>query len=129
MKKVLSFLSGLLLALTMHAQTSAQASLNAVGLKKPLDHTVYDQWESIGERKLSNNGSWIAYTVNVQEGDSKLFLKGPDTLICIPRGYDAVFTADGHFAVCKIKPLYADIRQARIKRKNRRMPLRIPWPS
>jgi dipeptidyl aminopeptidase/acylaminoacyl peptidase len=119
MKKSLSLLSGLLLALTVHAQTSAPASgpLGSVAVKKPLDHTVYDSWESIGERKLSDNGRWIAYTVNVQEGDSKLFLKGPDTLICIPRGYDAVFTADGRFAVCKIKPLYADIRQARIKKK------------
>ncbi len=108
------------LSFAAFAQQKAPASgsaLAAASAKKPLDHTVYDHWESVGERKLSNDGRWIIYTVNVQEGDSKLFLKGPDTLLCIPRGYDAAFTADGRFVVCKIKPLYADIRQARIKKK------------
>jgi hypothetical protein len=36
--------------------------------KKTLDHSVYDKWESIGERKLSDNGQWLAYAKTVQEG-------------------------------------------------------------
>lgn len=49
--------------------------------KKPLDHTVYDGWQSIGERILSPDGHWIAYTVAVQEGDDTLFVSGPYTKI------------------------------------------------
>ena len=31
--------------------------------KKPLDHTVYDGWQSIGEKIISNDGRWLAWTV------------------------------------------------------------------
>ena len=38
--------------------------------KKPLDHSVYDGWQSIGERMISNDGRWVVYTINAQEGGS-----------------------------------------------------------
>jgi hypothetical protein len=44
------------------------------GQKKPLDHSVYDNWQNIGARKISNDGKWIAYSVDVQEGNPNLFL-------------------------------------------------------
>jgi hypothetical protein len=47
--------------------------------KKPLDHTVYDGWQSLGERKINNDGTWIAYTVEPQEGDGKLVLQKTDS--------------------------------------------------
>ena len=43
--------------------------------KKPLDHSVYDSWQSIGERMISNDGKWVVYTVNVQEGDNELVIQ------------------------------------------------------
>lgn len=43
------------------------------GQKKPLDHSVYDSWQNIGARKISNDGKWIAYSVDAQEGNSNLF--------------------------------------------------------
>lgn len=87
--------------------------------KKPLDHTVYDSWQSIGERVLSPDGRWMAYTVEVQEGDGTLFIRSVDTTykVAVPRGYQANFTSDGKFIVFQIKPPYADIKQARIKKK------------
>jgi hypothetical protein len=39
--------------------------------KKPLDHRVYDARESVGLKQLSNDGEWIAYSINPQEGDGK----------------------------------------------------------
>jgi hypothetical protein len=30
--------------------------------KKPLDHSVYDAWQSLGEKSMSNNGKIVAYT-------------------------------------------------------------------
>ncbi|HEX5025722.1 MAG TPA: prolyl oligopeptidase family serine peptidase [Agriterribacter sp.] len=87
--------------------------------KKPLDHTVYDSWQSVGERKISNNGKWIVYCIDVQEGDGELVIQSADAKYrkIIPRGYNITITDDSRFAVFKIKPLYADIRQARIKKK------------
>ena len=54
---------------------SFSISLFVQAQKKPLDHSVYDAWQSIGERKLNADGSWIVYTVDLQEGDGKLVLQ------------------------------------------------------
>ena len=48
-------------------------------IKKPLDHSVYDNWKSVGERVVSNDGSFIVYTVNPQEGDGELVIQNPAT--------------------------------------------------
>jgi dipeptidyl aminopeptidase/acylaminoacyl peptidase len=87
--------------------------------KKPLDHGVYDSWQSIGERKISANGLWLAYTIDAQEGDGKLIIQKTDSsyTLEIARGYQATFTEDGLYIAFKIKPLYADVRQAKIKKK------------
>src|SRR6187431_1668390 len=87
--------------------------------KKPLDHTVYDSWQSIGERMISNDGKWVVYTINVQEGDNELVIQASDAKYkkSIPRGYNAVISEDSRFAIFKIKPFYRDTREARIKKK------------
>ena len=87
--------------------------------KKPLDHTVYDNWKSIGERMISNDGKFVVYAVNPQEGDGELVIQNPQTKYkkIIPRGYSAVITEDSKYAVFKIKPAFQDTRQAKIKKK------------
>jgi acetyl esterase/lipase len=88
--------------------------------KKPLDHTVYDSWQSIGERTISNDGRWVVYTVTPQEGDAELVVKSSDGKSytkSIPRGYNAVITDDSRFAVFRIRPHYKDTRDARIRKK------------
>src|SRR4030095_7929391 len=87
--------------------------------KKPLDHTVYDSWQSIGERMISNDGKWVVYTINVQEGDNELVIQSSDAKYkkTIPRGYNSVISEDSRFAIFKIKPSYKDTREARIKKK------------
>lgn len=107
MRKILCLLT-LVGATTLHAQ------------KKPLDHTVYDGWQSIGERHISADGKWVAYAVNPQEGDGTLYVQSlADNRIvqAIPRGYGALISADNRYLVCRIKPFYADTRAARIKKK------------
>ncbi len=96
------------------------SSLAAVAqIKKPIDHSVYDGWKSLGERMISNDGKFIVYTVNPQEGDGELVIQNPQTKYkkVIVRGYNAVITEDSRFVVFKIKPVYQDTRQARIKKK------------
>ncbi|MBD0377856.1 MAG: S9 family peptidase, partial [Flavisolibacter sp.] len=88
--------------------------------KKPLDHSVYDGWQSIGERLISNNGKWVVYSITPQEGDADLYIQpteGNTQKLKIPRGYNAVITEDNRFVICKIKPPYKETREARIKKK------------
>ena len=95
------------------------AGLSAVAQKKPLDHTVYDGWQNINERYISNDGKWAVYTITPQEGDATLVIQATDNTWKkeIPRGYAATITEDNRFVICKIKPLFAAIREARIKKK------------
>jgi len=91
----------------------------AVAQKKPLDHSVYDGWQTISERMISDNGEYIAFTVNPQEGDGKLIVKTASGALVaeIARGYGAAITDNNKFLVCKIKPLFSETRDARIKKK------------
>jgi len=94
-------------------------AITAIAQKKPLDHTVYDGWKSIGERMISNDGSFVVYTVNPQEGDGELVIQNPKTKYkkVVARGYNAVITEDSKFLIFKIKPFFQDTRQAKIKKK------------
>jgi len=87
--------------------------------KKPLDHSVYDGWQSIGERAISNDGKFVVYAVNPQEGDGSLFIQATDHSFKkeIPRGYNATISEDNKFVVFRIRPLFKDVRDARIKKK------------
>lgn len=93
--------------------------LTAAQTKKPLDHTVYDNWKSMGERMISNDGAYVVYTVNPQEGDGELVIQNPQTKYkkIIPRGYNAVITEDSKYLIFKIRPFFQDTRQAKIKKK------------
>jgi dipeptidyl aminopeptidase/acylaminoacyl peptidase len=95
------------------------ASTASAQNKKPLDHTVYDNWKNIGERLISNDGKFVVYTVNPQEGDGELVIQNPVTKYkkTIPRGYNATITEDSKYAIFKIKPFFQDTRQAKIKKK------------
>ncbi|MEA3426439.1 MAG: prolyl oligopeptidase family serine peptidase [Bacteroidota bacterium] len=94
-------------------------SVVAFAQKKPLDHSVYDAWQSIGERLISSDGKYLAYSVTPQEGDAVLYIQSTDGLYKkqIARGYAAVMTDDSRYLVCRIKPAFKDTRDARIKKK------------
>lgn len=86
--------------------------------KKPLDHTVYDSWESMGERKISDDGNWVAYVTELQEGDGWLTVVRSDggERKVYPRGHGMAFSPDSRRLVFRIKPPYAQTRQARIRK-------------
>lgn len=87
--------------------------------KKPLDHTVYDSWQNIGDRMISNDGKWVVYSVDVQEGDNELVVQSTDATYrkTVARGSDAQISEDSRYVIFKIKPLYKDTRDGRIKKK------------
>ncbi len=86
--------------------------------KKPLDHSVYDSWQNIGTRKISNDGKWIAYAVDVQEGNSDLFLYSVKSKNSrkFPRAAKMEFTHDSRFGIFQIRPLYKDIKAVKDKK-------------
>ena len=86
--------------------------------KKPLDHAVYDGWQSVTERRVSPDGRWAVYVVDVQEGDGQVVVQRTDDSYrkVFPRGYNVSISPDSRYAVFKIKPGYADLRKARIRK-------------
>ncbi|MBS1916430.1 MAG: S9 family peptidase [Bacteroidetes bacterium] len=94
-------------------------SLCAFSQKKPLDHSVYDSWQNIGEKAISNDGKFVVYTIVPQEGDGLLVIQTSDGKYKkeIARGYDLKITEDSRFLICKIKPFFKDTRDAKIKKK------------
>ena len=87
--------------------------------KLVLDHTVYDQWQTIREAVWQPQGQFICYSVNPQEGDEVLIVKNitSKSEIIIPRGAQPVFTEDGNYLIAKIKPTFNETRKAKIDKK------------
>lgn len=94
-------------------------TLSVQAQKKPLDHTVYDGWQTIGSKAFSNDGKWILYQINPQEGDKTLYIKATNnnTELVVPRGEKPQFTGDSKFSVFSIRPSYEDLKAVRIKKK------------
>lgn len=88
------------------------------GQKTPLDHSVYDSWQNMGARKISNDGKWIAYSVDAQEGNPNLSLYSVKNKNSkkFARGTKLEFTNDSRFAVFQIRPLYKDIKAVKDKK-------------
>src|SRR5438309_512529 len=88
--------------------------------KKPLDHSVYDGWQTIGEKAISADGRWVVFSVVPQEGDAILHIQSTERQgdsIIVPRGYNAFITPDNKYVVCKLKSLFKELREARIRKK------------
>lgn len=87
--------------------------------KKPLDHSVYDSWQSLENERISNDGKWILYVVKPQEGDATLIITDSRNTApySVQRADTARFSPDSKYAVALIKPFFKDIRQAKIKKK------------
>ncbi|QQL51154.1 S9 family peptidase [Mucilaginibacter ginkgonis] len=92
---------------------------NAQQAKKPIDHSVYDSWQSVANDRISNDGKWITYVIKPQEGDASLVITNPQgaNKFSVPRADTARFTGDSKYAVFLIRPFFKDIRMAKIKKK------------
>ena len=91
----------------------------ATAQKKPLTHAVYDSWQTVGERAISNDGKYVAYLISPQQGDTTLVVQATDNSYKkeIPRGYNAIISEDSRHIIFKIRPFFKDLRDARIKKK------------
>lgn len=87
--------------------------------KKPLDHSVYDGWNSIRGAALSHDGKWLLYVVTPQEGDATVVIKSTaddGSTITFPRGVNVRFTRDSRYVVATQIPPFLETRDARRKK-------------
>ena len=87
--------------------------------KKPLDHSVYDTWKSMGIAKMTEDGKYTLYIVSAQAADGYLvqsnLLNGSS--FTIDRGKTPAVTFDSKYGICAIAPLYEQTREAKIQKK------------
>lgn len=90
-----------------------------IAQKKPIDHSVYDSWESIQNARISKSGKFIYYQIEPQEGDGTLELKTNNNqlLLIAPRGKGAKLTQNEDYLIATISPTFAENREAKIKKK------------
>lgn len=100
--------------------TLSIASFGAFAQKKPLDHSVFDNWQNVAGEHISDDGKWVLYVVRAQEGDPNLVISDTKNMhkLQVPRGDTARMTLDSKYAVFLIKPFFKDVRMAKIKKKN-----------
>ena len=92
-----------------------------MGQNKPLDHDVYDGWQSVRNVKISPDGKLLAWEVAPQEGDGTLYLRNLSTgaEISVPRGTSLKWAQDGAWGLFTVKAPFADTRQAKIDKKKK----------
>ena len=85
--------------------------------KRPLDHSVYDGWNRITARAISNDGAWMFYRLTPGLGDSRLYVTNTRSgqEFEIPRGNSAKFTFDSRFVVFQIEPVDSIVKALRIE--------------
>ena len=111
MKRTLvSFVSViLLLPALIHAQQ-----------QRPLDHDVYDGWNTIQGQRISDDGRWVLFTLDPQEGDAELHVRDLRSNVAhvVSRGESARFSHDNRFVVFLVKPELAAVREAQAENLN-----------
>lgn len=93
--------------------------------KIPLDNNSYDGWKSLTAPIISDNGEWIGYTINPQQGDGWLYIYNVKngTKDSVSRGTGIVFSPGDRFVAFQVTPKYMDTRMAKKKKaKEDKMP-------
>jgi dipeptidyl aminopeptidase/acylaminoacyl peptidase len=83
--------------------------------KIPLDQSVYDGWKTLSSALVSDDGNWVTYEINPQQGDGWLYICNivtgqKDSVFCATR---AALSPDARYLVYQVKPTYAETRKAK----------------
>lgn len=86
--------------------------------KVSLNHSVYDHWKRLSSVSASNNGNFVTYEINPQEGDGWLYFYNVKNqkLDSIARGHRATFTSNSEFSVFTIRPPFDEVRKLERKK-------------
>jgi dienelactone hydrolase len=98
----------------------------AIGQKKVIDHTNYNDWKSISKSIISNNGKYISFEINPHRGDGYLYIVNTETMKrdSFYRAKDAQFSNDETFAIFKISPPFDTLRNLELKKVDEKK-----WPK
>lgn len=96
--------------------------------KRALEHKDYDHWNTLGQTTLSNDGKWILYSISSGKTDGNNILKirkiGASKEYTVVGGAEGRFTFDSRFAIFRIQPDKAKVKQLRKdKTKSEDMPV------
>lgn len=118
---LLSISLALAVGTTVEAQELASKPVSslAVTAKKPISHDVYANWRSIQGTQLSQDGVWLAYALQAQEGDGEIIVKNlkDGRQWRSPRGMTPQFSADGRYLAFAIRPTQAELEKAKKDKK------------
>ena len=87
--------------------------------KRPLTHDDYDGWKSLSSQSITDDGLFVTYEINPQEGDGTLYLynvKSGESQ-SYDRGNGAKFSSGSEYFVYKIDPPFALTQKAKRDKK------------
>ncbi len=89
--------------------------------KAPLHHDVYESWNTLSRQQLSDDGRYVSWEINPQQGDGWLFIKDLEDgrKDSIPRGRNAQFASTSNFIAFFIEPEAEAVRQGKIDELSR----------
>ena len=84
--------------------------------KKPLDFSVYDGWNYLEDKGISNDGDWVFYEVNPYKGDGRLTLwsANDNEKHNFPRGTRARVAPTSDYMAFIISPFRDTVRQMKL---------------
>ncbi|MGB0837725.1 MAG: prolyl oligopeptidase family serine peptidase [Flavobacteriaceae bacterium] len=96
-------------------------SMSAIAQKKVLNHTDYDLWNTVKNKTISNNGSFIMYSLERGEKDNFLKIKNPQgtSIFHYDRAEKGRFTTNSNYATFTIKPWkdsITELKRAKVKK-------------
>jgi len=93
--------------------------------KKSLTHTDYDSWKSVSGSSITDDGKWITYVINPQQGDGWLYIYDvtASKLDSVARGSGASVSPGSKYVAYTVRPVTDEVRQAKVKKvKEENMP-------
>ena len=95
----------------------------AIAQNKPLDYESYEIWKDLDNSQISNNGEYVSYEVNPQDGDGILTVQHPGNSFKkeFPRGKNAKFSPNSDFIAFTIYPYTDTVRHLKredVKKEN-----------
>ena len=87
----------------------------AQSVKKPLDHSTYDFWNTIHETKITNDGKWTTYRLQPGQGNPtvKLYNDTGKEVKSFDRAKRTNFSWDSDFLVFKIVAHFDSLKSMR----------------
>ncbi len=112
-----SFRSALAMAALLAPLATTDALL-AQATKRAVTHDDYDRWTSLRSTTYSDDGRWMAYSINPRVGDGTLYVQEVDgsKKYEFARGTSLQFSNDGKLAFFKVGKSYSDERRKKLEK-------------